>query len=87
MYSNQSVLLSINNLRQLKSRLTEISKKIDAIEERFAIGEIERELYEKYVGNYRKERLTISTEMANSELGGSNLEKRVEKYCNTKVNK
>lgn len=69
------------NVTQLKNRLTEISKKIEAIEERFAIGVIERELYEKHIGNYRKERLAISTEIANNELGGSNLEKRVEKYC------
>lgn len=74
------------NLTILKGRLTEVSKKIEAIEERFAIGEIDRELYDKFIGNFRRERLAISTEISNNELGGSNLEKRVEKYCKILTN-
>ena len=35
------------NLTQLKSGLTDMSKKIDAIEERFAIGEIEKGIVRK----------------------------------------
>ncbi len=69
------------NLITLQNNLKEVSKKIDTLEERFAIGAIERELYDKFIGNYRKERLAISTEIANSSFDGSNLEKKVEKYC------
>ncbi|GAB5415901.1 MAG: hypothetical protein Crog2KO_00010 [Crocinitomicaceae bacterium] len=39
----------------LKKQLTEIQKKIDALEERFAIGEIDRSMYEKFTKKYRDE--------------------------------
>lgn len=70
-----------DNLATLQTRLKEVSKKVDTLEERFAIGEIDRELYDKFVGTFRKERAAISIEIENNSFDGSNLEKRIEKYC------
>ena len=56
-------------------------QRIDALEERYAIGEIDKELYLKFISKYRKEKLDISTEMDTLNFENSNLEKRVEKYC------
>ncbi|MDB4108021.1 hypothetical protein N9551_00235 [Flavobacteriaceae bacterium] len=33
---------------QLKKQLKEVNEKIDAIEERFAVGEIDTEIYQKF---------------------------------------
>lgn len=47
----------------------------------FALGELEKELYIKYIAKFRKERLDISTEMDTLDFEKSNLKKRVEKYA------
>lgn len=38
----------IEEAKSLKNQFTEIKKKLEAIEERFVIGEIDRSLYEKF---------------------------------------
>ena len=80
-YFNKANEETKENVELLKSRLIEVTTKIDTIEERFAIGEIDKELYTKFIGNYRKDRLAISTEISESEFKNSNLEKRLKKYC------
>lgn len=77
---------SIDSLNLLKGRFTETVKKIESIEERHAIGEIERELYLKFITKFRKEKLDISTEMDKLNFENSNLEKRLEKYCQILLN-
>ncbi len=78
---NENAQESISQLGLLKVRLNDVLQKIEAIEERFAIGELEKELYLKFIGKYRKEKLDISTEISSLDIGKSNLEKQVEKYC------
>ncbi len=68
------------NILVLKNRFNDLTTKINAIEERFAIGEIDRELYNKFIGNYKKERLLVSTELTEYENINSNLESRLKRY-------
>lgn len=70
----------------LKGKLTETSKKVETLEERFAIGEIEKELYQKFIVKYKKERLDINTELEGYQFKNSNFEKQLNKYCNLLVN-
>jgi site-specific DNA recombinase len=78
---HESAKESIDTLNVLKGRSKETTQRIDALEERYAIGEIDKELYLKFISKYRKEKLDISTEMDTLNFENSNLEKRVEKYC------
>ena len=72
---------SSDELAILKPRHTEISQKLEKLEERFAIGEIERETFLKFKGKFQKERLDILTEMDILKVEKSNLVKKVEKFC------
>lgn len=79
-YFNESVKESTTTLTILKARKTETEKKIEALEERFAIGEINNELFQKFVSKYKKERSEIITDIDRFSFGTSNLEKKLEKY-------
>ncbi len=70
----------------LKVKLAEASKKVETLEERFAIGEIEKDLYQKFIVKYKKERLEINKELEGYQFKNSNLEKQLNKYCNLLVN-
>lgn len=48
--------------RQLKQQLADVSAKLDKVEERFVLGEIERELYERIGGKLKQERRKIEDE-------------------------
>ena len=52
-----------------------IQKKLDAIEERFAIGEIGADIYEKFSSRFRTELKEIEKQNQTQALAGSNLEK------------
>jgi hypothetical protein len=71
---------SDNTAEILKGRITELNKKIDTINERWALGEISKELYDQYNTKYIAERLEISEKMSDLKGENSNLEKRIEKY-------
>ncbi|HWY13386.1 MAG TPA: hypothetical protein VN026_18810, partial [Bacteroidia bacterium] len=64
----------------LKVRKKETEKKIEALDERFAIGEIKNELYQKFIGKFKKERSEINAEIDGLSFGNSNLENKLEKY-------
>ena len=55
--------------------------KIEALEERYAIGEIDKELFTKFSTKYRTEKMDLSTEIDSLSFENSNLEKCVEKYA------
>ena len=74
------------NEKHLKSQLTEISKKIDTIQERFVLGEIERELYDKFMCRYREEKQQISIQLENSDMSFSNLTEYAELSLTTASN-
>ncbi len=67
----------IEESKSLKNKLTGIKRKLETIEERFVIGEIDRSLYEKFKPKYEKECFEIEQEL--SKTGGyrSNLAKVV----------
>ena len=67
----------IEEAKSLKNRLTETQRKLDAIEERFVIGEIDRSLYDKFRSKYEKECFEIEQELGRTGGYKSNLSKVV----------
>ena len=63
---------------QLKKQLKEIEEKIDAIEERFAVGEIDTEIYQKFKSKYTANQKQISTTLSQSAISSSNLTKAID---------
>ena len=70
----------IEQVKYLKENLNELKKKRDAMEERYVIGEIDRNLYEKYQPRYEKECAEIEVKLGKTDNYSSNLEK-VQKYA------
>lgn len=66
---------SIDEKKALESSRKEIGRKIEAIEERFVIGEIDKPLYEKFRSKYDKELIEIDTELSKTHITFSNLQK------------
>ncbi len=52
-----------DNEKVLKSNLNALKKKLENIEERFVIGEIDRPLYNKYSSKYKNEYFEIEQEV------------------------
>lgn len=71
---------------QLKIQKTEIKKKLNAIEERFVIGEIQEDLYLKYRDKFQSEITNIDKEIDASTNLLSNLEKGIENCVNLAMN-
>mgnify|MGYP002349980696 FL=1 len=69
---------SFKDARVLKSNLAEVKKKLEAIEERFVIGEIDRNLYDKFRPKYEKECFEIERELNKSDGYFSNLKKVID---------
>ncbi|MFV0592749.1 MAG: recombinase family protein, partial [Draconibacterium sp.] len=65
----------IDETKVLKTKLTEIKQKLEAIEERFVIGEIDRALYQKFRPKYEKEFHEIENELNKTGGYSSNLKK------------
>ena len=65
----------IENQRMIKAKATEVNQRIEAVEERFAIGEIDKELYTKFVSKYQSEREHLQKELANTAFDSSNLDR------------
>lgn len=59
----------------LKHRSSEVRKRIEQIEERFILGEVDKGLYEKYRAKYQDELAMIEAEAAQMQTGLSNPEK------------
>ncbi len=68
----------IKDTKILKSNLAEVKKKLEAIEERFVIGEIDRNLYDKFRPKYEKECFEIEQELNKSDGYFSNLKKVID---------
>ena len=68
----------IEEAKKLKFNLTEVKEKLDKIEERYAVGEIDRTLYEKFKPKYEKEAIEIEQELSGIGSYSSNLEKAVD---------
>ncbi|QGY45859.1 resolvase [Maribellus comscasis] len=68
----------MENATSLKAKLTETRKKLNAIEERFVVGEIDRSLYEKFRPKYEKECFEIEQELNKTSGYSSNLKKVID---------
>ena len=64
---------------KIKKRITEFEKKLETIEERFAIGEISNEIYAKFSKKYKNEISDLAKEILNPSLSSSNLQKAIDK--------
>ena len=70
----------MNNSKALKVNLNGLKKKMETIEERFVMGEIDRNLYDKYKPRYEKEYFEIEQELSKTDGYTSNLSKII-KYA------
>lgn len=62
-----------DNIELMEKQLKEIVKKIERIEERFVLDEIERELYQKSIKKYKTEKQEIEGQMQKMDFKVSNL--------------
>jgi site-specific DNA recombinase len=85
-YFDNAIKTSASDIELLKGRLQESSKKVETLEERFAVGEIDKELFQKFIGKYKKEKIEISKEIEGNQFNNSNLETRLDKYCTILAN-
>jgi hypothetical protein len=70
----------------LKANLNALKKKLENIEERFVIGEIDRELYDKYSSKYKNEYFEIEQEVEKTSGYSSNLKKVINFVAKTSTN-
>ena len=56
-----------------------LKAKTDAIEERFAIGEIDNEIYKKFKTKYESEEKKLESNLFNSTISSSNLQIAIDK--------
>ncbi len=59
-------------VKPLKQKQTELNKKIEAIEERFVLGEIDGSLYQKYKTKYQGQLDELNRELAKTDISLSN---------------
>lgn len=64
---------------QLKKRISELQSQLEGMEERFVLGQIPPDLYEKYAGKYRSEISGLEEQLSRSAFSSSNLKLAVEK--------
>ena len=75
---NETIGEVIEDNKTIKKKLTELSYKIDKIEERFAIGEISQEIYQKFSRQFITEKEELSHQIENSKMVSSNFTKCIE---------
>ena len=63
------------NQKIKKTKIKELDKKIEAVEENRAIGEITKEMHLKYISKYNTEKVEIEKDLRQFEVGSSNLQK------------
>ena len=63
-----------DNEANVKKQLTNLNSKIDAIEERFAIGEIDTDIYNKFKSKYIQEQKVLQANLTGSTISSSNLQ-------------
>lgn len=69
---------SLSDVKTLSAQVSKIESNLEKIETRFVLGEIEKDLYLKYKGQFDNELDTIQQEIDNSGFNLSNLELAVE---------
>ena len=79
-YTYDSVTKEIReNEANVKKQLSLLKSKIDTIEERFAIGEIDNEIYKKFKTKYEAEEKKLESNLFSSTVSSSNLQIAIDK--------
>ena len=63
----------------LKKTLAELESKIESVEERYALGEIDADIYKKFKGKYETQRRELQSKIKNPTIASSNLNNAIEK--------
>jgi site-specific DNA recombinase len=63
----------------VKKQLSLLKTKIETIEERFAIGEIENDIYTKINTKYKEAQRDLESNLFNSTISSSNLQMAIDK--------
>ena len=63
---------------KIKKQQTELKKKIESVEERFAVGEITQEIFKKYTEKYKSRLAENAKNLETTSLTSSNLQKVIE---------
>ncbi len=64
----------VANEQPLKAQLTEVSKQLQTLKERWALGKISEEVFEEFAPQYKKQIEDIQKELANTSHDSSNLD-------------
>jgi site-specific DNA recombinase len=68
-----------NEIATTKTKITQMNKELEAIEERFATGKIDQTIYTKFSKKYKQEISELEEKLSNPNMSSSNLEKCIEK--------
>ena len=63
-----------NEISATKSKLTQVRKELENVEERFAIGKIDNHIYNKYSEKFKNEISELEEKLTNPNITSSNLE-------------
>ena len=77
-YDNITKELRTRN-KSIKKTITELSIKIDSIEERYALGELDSSIYKKFKDKYETQKEELQSKIENPTLSSSNLELAIDK--------
>ena len=73
-------------IQTIEKQFAESLKKIQRLEERFIMEEINRELYEKYITIYKQEKKELETKLEKVNIKSSNLTNEIEVALNITMN-
>jgi len=65
--------------KSIKKTITELSTKIESIEERYALGELDNAIYKKFRNKYENQKDELQSKIENPSLSSSNLELAIDK--------
>ena len=86
-YAYDSVTREIReNETNVKKQMNLLKTKIETIEERFAIGEIDNEIYKKFKTKYESEEKKLESNLFSSTISSSNLQIAIDKALNMSSN-
>ena len=70
---------AVDESKLLRKKITEKKGQLESLEEKFIMGEITKELYNKYSIRYNDEIQLLNSELEKSDINSSNFEKAIEK--------
>ena len=66
--------------------MKKLESKIDTIEERYAIGEIDKTIYRKFISKFNIEKVDLESNLLNSTISSSNLQIAIDKALKVSSN-